>query len=399
MDAVSAGMVAAIGGVAGKLVERTWTSGEKWLKSFFKDHQPAAQQKAQQNALDFLNELANRVHEIESTIKDNSRYKKFVDDALSDPDFSALLKDAMIHSSRTDSNEKHKLLAQLVSERLHTSQGSMVAAACNLACSTIPYLTSDQLRCLGVMCILYEVRPHPRHHIHIKTNRLEKSTQTTQEEQDIEYWTNWLSKTLGPMLPIKKMGRIDYAHLESFSCIRRTVSTGNNTQTIDEFIESTIPSLRLETTLKVFGGVDKATKENRIFRKYLHEKLPQYHNLSEIWKSGIRFARLSTTGMMIGASVIEMLANTKVYIKWDDDEHGTTEQNEPIINNQRSEIATDVLIKKPVLELKEYQNAGRVTSQYMHDGGFATGKLLKTTRKKQRSHQYKNKISTRNQGV
>ena len=37
---------AAVGGGAGKFVEKAWDSGEKWILTFFKDHGEVAQQKA-----------------------------------------------------------------------------------------------------------------------------------------------------------------------------------------------------------------------------------------------------------------------------------------------------------------------------------------------------------------
>ena len=36
---------AAVGGAAGKLVEKAWNSGERWLASYFKDHHPEAQER------------------------------------------------------------------------------------------------------------------------------------------------------------------------------------------------------------------------------------------------------------------------------------------------------------------------------------------------------------------
>lgn len=45
---------AAVGGVAGKFVEKAWESGEKWMQSYFKDHKEVAQQKATDNTMDFL---------------------------------------------------------------------------------------------------------------------------------------------------------------------------------------------------------------------------------------------------------------------------------------------------------------------------------------------------------
>jgi hypothetical protein len=55
---------AAVGGGAGKFVEKAWGSGEKWIQSYFKDHKENAQIKATENSLDFLAELAQRVKQL-----------------------------------------------------------------------------------------------------------------------------------------------------------------------------------------------------------------------------------------------------------------------------------------------------------------------------------------------
>ena len=60
---------AAVGGAAGKFVEKAWDSGEKWIQSYFKDHKEVVQQKATDNTMDFLNEefpnpkaMINEIH-------------------------------------------------------------------------------------------------------------------------------------------------------------------------------------------------------------------------------------------------------------------------------------------------------------------------------------------------
>ena len=52
---------AAIGGAAGKFVEKAWDSGEKWITSYFENHHEKSQEKAKQNTLSFLTDLAKRV--------------------------------------------------------------------------------------------------------------------------------------------------------------------------------------------------------------------------------------------------------------------------------------------------------------------------------------------------
>ena len=57
---------AAVGGAAGKFVEKAWDSGEKWIKSYFKNHHEKAQEKAKENTVSFLDDLAQRIKLLES---------------------------------------------------------------------------------------------------------------------------------------------------------------------------------------------------------------------------------------------------------------------------------------------------------------------------------------------
>ena len=81
MDPGSIAMGAAIGGVAAKFVDKAWNQGEKWITDYFKDHEPKAVERAQQNSLEFLNELAKRVKTLEEQGK---QQKKVIEDSLNE---------------------------------------------------------------------------------------------------------------------------------------------------------------------------------------------------------------------------------------------------------------------------------------------------------------------------
>ena len=51
---------AAVGGAAGKFVEKAWNSGEKWITSYFADHRPKAIAQAQANSAEFLTVQSSR---------------------------------------------------------------------------------------------------------------------------------------------------------------------------------------------------------------------------------------------------------------------------------------------------------------------------------------------------
>ncbi|MBA7653519.1 hypothetical protein ES703_61369 [subsurface metagenome] len=281
-----AAIAGAAGGVTGKLIEKSWDVGVKWLDTYFKDHHPKAREAAQHNTLDFLSELASRVRGIEETVKNIPDAKKQIEDALSDPDFSALLHDAMIASARTESPEKHKLLARIVSERLLARQESLVALAGNLACDAVPHLSPKHLYCLGIMNLVYHIRPYP-------------FPPKIPPKIFNDWWTNWLSNMLSPMMTIGKMTPIDYAHLVSVSCITYDYLGSRNLKGVLSPPESSEGS-EFEWDADKFFADTKIGKE-----------------LSELWKAGMEHAVPTSAGQLIGIYVRDLLTGTTTNIRWD----------------------------------------------------------------------------------
>jgi len=169
---------AAVGGIAGKFVEKAWTAGEKWLSSYLKDHYPETQEVGRQNSLEFLADLAQRVHQLEENTKDSYKIRQQIESSLGDPDFSVLLQEALIASSRTGNEDKHKILARIVAE-------------------------------------VQSIRPSP-------------FPPTIPPQQFGQWYVNWLTRTLSLLLPAEPMTELDFTHLESVSCIKYESFIGRN---------------------------------------------------------------------------------------------------------------------------------------------------------------------------
>ncbi len=115
MEPISIVLAGAImGGVASKFTERAWDSGERWLACYFQDHGDKAKEKAENNSRNFLAELDKRIKTIE---ENNQIPQEQIEVAQDYPDFSALLKKALLNSAETESKEKHVLLAHVVAEK------------------------------------------------------------------------------------------------------------------------------------------------------------------------------------------------------------------------------------------------------------------------------------------
>jgi hypothetical protein len=260
---------AAVGGAAGKFVEKAWDSGEKWIQSYFKDHKEVAQQKATDNTMDFLNELAQKVKQLEDS---KQIPKDKIESAQDHPDFSAMLQKALLTSAQTDSKDKHIILARLVSERLKSEPESILALGSKMACDAISYATVNQLLILGLAVNLYGIRPKPYPPPGVNETNFQ------------DYMNNWLTQRLKPYEKIE-FKQIDITHLESLSCLKVNTFIGR-------------------------GLNDMFIKDNLVydFEKMIDIQLR--NKMKKIWNDGLQKIDLTTVGQIIGVSVSDLLTNT-----------------------------------------------------------------------------------------
>ncbi len=262
---------AAVGGVAGKFVGRAWDLGEKWLSTYFKDHAPKASEEAQQNSLDFLDQLAKRVKALE---QQGEQYKKIIGDSLNHPDFSVLLQKALISSAQTGDRQKHELLARLVSDRLTQSPESLFALCSKLACDAVPMLNLRQLKALGLLANLWFLRP-----VGCPPNMPKEISNVWASE--------WLERRLYFYQDLT-LTTLDFLHLASVSCV-----------TYDPLISRDLKKVLSTTAQNGFAFDYEALCNSEVGKKII-----------ELWKLGLNHATPTTVGQLIGVFVSDMLTNT-----------------------------------------------------------------------------------------
>lgn len=255
---------AAVGGGAGKFVEKAWDSGEKWIVSYFSGHQKKAREKAEENSTDFLKKLGERISELE---KAKEVSEETITTSQEHPDFSVILQKAMLSAAQTDNENKHDLLARLVSERLKASPESMLAMASKMACEAISYTTPNHLQIIGLLTNVLYIQP--------------VGTVTPEQNQQ------WLFARTTPFLTVKPEV-IDYTHLESLSCMK---------------FESFITRDLKEILNRKFDG-------NFNYEAFIQS--PQGTRLMEIWEGkSLKSCQLTTVGQILGVMISDQVVGGK----------------------------------------------------------------------------------------
>ena len=145
-----------MGGLAGKVVEKAWDSGERWLRERFGSHAVEAREQAEKNAAKFIQQLAVHIATLE---KQHMLKQENVSDTQRHPQFSSLLQQTILNAAKTSDDNKHDLLARLVAARLASNSESTFALASDLASDAIARSTRRQLELMALCCFLEDIRP------------------------------------------------------------------------------------------------------------------------------------------------------------------------------------------------------------------------------------------------
>ena len=255
---------AAIGGAAGKFVERAWDSGEKWIVSYYANHHEKAKENAIKNSTEFLADLGQRVANLEA---EENISEQDLRNALEHPDFSAVLQKATISAAQTENRDKHALLSRLVTERLLASPDSLLSMTTKMACDVVSFITPNQLHILALLANLLYINP----------------SEKLDEASAIE----WLVHRLSPFLDAT-LSPVNYAHLESLSCM-------NIVQIISRDLKKILEN-----------KLESKTIPDRFLSLEIGEKI---HSM---WtKDGLQVCTLTTVGQMLGVMVTDQMQNVK----------------------------------------------------------------------------------------
>lgn len=278
----------AVGGATGVFSKEVWDLGKNWIGTYFKDHAPKAIAKAEQNSLDFLAQLAQRVKNLE---EQGEQQKKVIVDSLNQPDFSILLQKAMVSSAQTEDKQKHELLARLVTERLTTESESMLGLASQIACDVVPKLTVNQMSILSLLIHENSMKPSP----------------FPPHDMSQEEFNKWYVGYLTEKMQVYQnliVSNLDLLHLAALSCVSISgISVANHLRHI-LFVNKKETGYSFDTQLFTSTSIGK--------------------KMNELWESYLNGVQPTSIGQLIGIYVSDMLNNTKTSLEgWGESNHPT----------------------------------------------------------------------------
>jgi len=274
-----------IGGVASgaskQFTESVIQQGKQWIASRFQDHQVKAVEKANRNANDFVERLALKIHRLEEAREVDSA---LINRALEEPNFGALLQSALIGSAQTESQEKHELLATLISCRLTAANESLLTATSQIATNAISHCSLKHLQFLG-FCASFCIKWSGFLNLEIGD-----------ETGLIDGCRNWFETRFAPYKTLT-FSQIDLLHLESVSCAG-----------INQFTPSVNAAM-----------ADAWTTEKWQLRESHLRNYEVGECIIRLWNSFGKMTRLTSVGFLIGWMVSDQLCgadSTKFTKEW-----------------------------------------------------------------------------------
>ncbi len=296
-------LTGAAGGIGGQVVKEAWKAvGSGWLEGYFRDHAPKAQEQAQQNVAEFLAGLAVRVNRLADAIGPTAGMQQKVEAGLQDPDFSVVLKGAILSAARSSNKVKHNVLARAVAERLAAAPESTEALASSIAVEAIPRLSAVHLNLLRIAAIVYAIRP-PGLPLPERPEDTDDGGTTPAEKQALNAYPDWLRTALALVPRADEVRASDYTHLASSGCL---------------IVERRV-WLDIENVFRPTGGrwlsLAAAGGYGERVRDFLGSD-EEGRALTSLWEDGLRHVILAPAGLLIGTAAHDVQSQSETPISW-----------------------------------------------------------------------------------
>ncbi len=180
---------------------------------------------------------------------------------------------------------RHKILAELIAKRLTAEADDTVTLAGNVAVDVIGALSPRQIRVLGMIAMLYGIRPSS------------PPTPQNQEEYDeyvTEFWDGNMSRLLDPDL--LQTNPIDFSHLQALSCL------------VLQFGVYMLPTVL---------SIDPKPTPGTGFTMARVESKSWWPIFQRLWELGVQRATLTSIGSLIGTLYRDEMVGGHTAILWD----------------------------------------------------------------------------------
>lgn len=230
--------------------------------------------------MSFLTKVAESVKIIQDKTKTDPATLEMINTSFKDPDFSAVLQRAIVTSARTSSEDKHKILARLITERLLVNSEDMISLASSVAVEAISALKAKHLYVLGLSVLVEDIRP----------TSLPKDLPQEQLNQVAHDW--WL-KNLSPLIhKVEDLTDIDIRHLVGVNCIEYESFIGRD---LAQILKSGFGEWEVD---KFLSEIEEGKKLKEYYEKYLQKMT------------------LTSAGQLIGIYVKDQVTGIRTTINW-----------------------------------------------------------------------------------
>jgi hypothetical protein len=303
-----------IGNLATDAAKALWRWSRPWIHEAIGKGVPAADEKAEANALQLARALDDRLVKLEESEEaaGGEGFREKMQSCLEDPDVVATIRLAVLSGARTGSGERHRILASLIAERLRSKTDTAKAAAGNLAVTAIQHLGAEHLRVLGLLALIHVARPSFSDDVDE-----EKFDLGTPEGQNARYaeltrhgerFVAWLTDALE--LHHVPIGIDDgtLRHLTAASCI----------------VVDPAAKLRLDKALR---PADEAPQSFLTSKRYYGAALERFlafesgvtiaGRIKEVWYRSLQHAIPTPAGMLIGLAVHDAKTGDTQSDRWE----------------------------------------------------------------------------------
>ncbi|MFH1011750.1 MAG: LPO_1073/Vpar_1526 family protein [bacterium] len=200
---------------------------------------------------------------------------------MSHPSTSLLIQKAMVSAAVTDNDDRHEILSELIAQRLTAGADDMIALVGSAACDVVNSLASRQIRLLGLLALLWEIKP------------TEEPEIVDQGEYDAYVSQYWMSRSQF-LEDLHDVGKFDVWHLTALSCMFYT----SGYHDILDMLSLPVKPKQMKPT------------ESHI------KKALWWNDFEKVWNIGLAYSSPTTTGILIGTLYHDGLYQTRTELNW-----------------------------------------------------------------------------------